>query len=151
MQVVHKAVFIQVDVYGFRTGQPARLSEDKRSERAHSERYCPLPYSPSQPVSVSSFPFLIPLLAHIMPAIFSKISSKTTKTAGRLSAIAAKAKAKLGPRLPRGDAVIPAAKLAIMAASKLGGAVPYLQGIADVMDQIVASPLESRILPSRPR
>ena len=71
-------------------------------------------------------------------AILSKLSTKSARTPRHLSATATKAKAKVGLRLPRGETVLSGLKVSTTIASKLGGSVPYMQGIADTMDQIVA-------------
>ncbi|PIL37751.1 hypothetical protein GSI_01445 [Ganoderma sinense ZZ0214-1] len=69
--------------------------------------------------------------------VFSNISSNTTSAAGRLSAAAAKAKAKAGPRLPRGATVVTGIKLSVTVATTLGLSVPYMKGISDAANEIM--------------
>ena len=71
-------------------------------------------------------------------AIFSKLSSTSAKTIDRLSAIAAKTRTKVRPRLPRGKTVLSGVKVAAAVAGRLGGSVPYMQGIVDAANEVVA-------------
>lgn len=77
-------------------------------------------------------------------AIFSKLSIKSAKAKDRLSALAAKAQAKVRPHLPRGDAVLSGVKVATTVAGKLGSSVPYMKGIVDAANQVVAHAEVSR-------
>ena len=56
----------------------------------------------------------------------------------RLSVIAAKTKTKVRPRLPRSKTVLSGVKVAAAVASKLGGSVPYMQGIVDAANEVAA-------------
>ncbi|PIL37740.1 hypothetical protein GSI_01434 [Ganoderma sinense ZZ0214-1] len=69
--------------------------------------------------------------------VFSKISSKTASATSCLSSVAPKAKAKVGPRLPRGATVVTGIKLSVTVATKLDLSVPYMQGISEAADEIM--------------
>ncbi|KAM5542534.1 hypothetical protein V8D89_003993 [Ganoderma adspersum] len=71
-------------------------------------------------------------------AIFSKLSAKSSKTIDKLSASANKAKAKVGSHLPRGKTVLSGVNIAAAVAGKLGGSVPYMQGMVDAANEVVA-------------
>lgn len=70
--------------------------------------------------------------------IFSKLSTKSTRTHDRISEIAAKTKAKVGPGLPRSESVLSGIKVAAVIAGRLGTSVPYMQGIVEAANEIVA-------------
>ena len=62
----------------------------------------------------------------------------SAKTIGRLLTVAAKTKAKVGPHLPRGSTVLSGVKVAATVAGKVGSSVPYMQGIVDAANEVVA-------------
>ena len=70
--------------------------------------------------------------------IFSKLSTKSTRTHDHISEIAAKTKAKVGPGLPRSESVLSGIKVAAVIAGRLGTSVPYMQGIVEAANEIVA-------------
>ena len=68
--------------------------------------------------------------------VFSKLKSASTKPFTRVSVLAMKAKAKVGPRLPRGSTVISGIKLSVAVVTTLGLSVPYMQGISDAASKV---------------
>ena len=70
--------------------------------------------------------------------VFSKLSTTSAQAIGRLLVVAAKTKAKVGPHLPRGSTVLSGVKVAAMVVGKVGSSVPYMQGIVDAANEVVA-------------
>ena len=70
--------------------------------------------------------------------IFSKLFTRSTRMHDRLSEIAEKTKAKVGPGLPRSESVLSGIKVAAVIAGRLGTSVPYMQGIVEAANEIVA-------------
>ncbi|TBU39223.1 hypothetical protein BD309DRAFT_872738 [Dichomitus squalens] len=69
-------------------------------------------------------------------AVFSKLKSVTTKPLGRISVLATKTRAKVGPHLPRGSTVVSGIKVSFAVATTLGLSVPYMQGISDAASKV---------------
>ena len=109
--------------------------EHDAEEEDRTLRYCsPLPLIPYH---LSDRPRCSPTTVFSM-AIFSKLSSTSAKMIDRLSVIAAKTKTKVRPRLPRVKTVLSGVKVAAAVAGRLGGSVPYMQGIVDAANEVVA-------------
>ena len=70
--------------------------------------------------------------------IFSKLSTKSTRTRDGLSATGAKTKAKVCLGFPRSESVLSGIKVAAVVAGRLGSSVPYMQGIVEAANEIVA-------------
>ncbi|KAM5542528.1 hypothetical protein V8D89_003987 [Ganoderma adspersum] len=70
--------------------------------------------------------------------LFSKLSTKSTRTHDGPSVIATNTKAKVSPRLPRGATVLSGIKVAAVVAGRLGSSVPYMQGIVEAANEVIA-------------
>ncbi|TBU31243.1 hypothetical protein BD311DRAFT_786610 [Dichomitus squalens] len=69
-------------------------------------------------------------------AVFSKLKSVSTKPLHRVSALATKARAKVGPHLPRSSTVVAGIKVSFAVATTLAPSVPYMQGIVDAASKV---------------
>ena len=69
-------------------------------------------------------------------AVFSKLKSVSAKSFSSVSALATKAKTKMGPRMPRGSTVVTGIKLSFAVATTLGLSLPYMQGISDAASKV---------------
>ncbi|TBU57183.1 hypothetical protein BD310DRAFT_822055 [Dichomitus squalens] len=69
-------------------------------------------------------------------AVFSKLRSVSTKPLHRVSALATKARAKVGPHLPRSSTVVAGIKVSFAVATTLAPSVPYMQGIVDAASKV---------------
>ncbi|PIL37752.1 hypothetical protein GSI_01446 [Ganoderma sinense ZZ0214-1] len=71
-------------------------------------------------------------------AIFSKPSTKSAKTIECPSTANLKISLRVRRRLLRGSTVLSGIKVAAAVAGKVGGSVPYMQGIVDAANEVVA-------------
>ncbi|TBU36474.1 hypothetical protein BD309DRAFT_734733 [Dichomitus squalens] len=69
-------------------------------------------------------------------AVFPKLKSVSFTPLTRISSLATKVKAKVGPRLPRGSTVVAGIKVSFVVATTLGLSVPYMQAISQAASKI---------------